>query len=249
MRLSLVIITRDEEAAVARCIASVPFADEVVVLDSGSRDRTVALARELGARVLESEGSWPGFGPQKNRALALARGEWVLSLDADEWLSPTLASIIEATLGAPGEASAYTFERRSSFCGRVMAHSGWAPDPVTRLFRRGQASFSDDLVHERLLVQGAVRRLPGLLMHESFTSLEEVLEKVNAYSTAGARMLQSRGRRVSLRQAVRHGVWAFVRAYLLKGGFRDGREGFMLAVSNAEGTYYRYLKAYLATRP
>jgi hypothetical protein len=126
-----------------------------------------------------------------------------------------------------------------------MRHSGWWPDPVLRLFRRGRARFSDDLVHERLIVDGTVGELSSLLMHESFVGLEEVLDKVNRYSSAGAQMMVADGRAGSLTSAVAHGAWTFVRTYVLKAGFMDGREGFMLAVSNAEGVYYRYLKAWL----
>ena len=125
-----------------------------------------------------------------------------------------------------------------------MRHSGWWPDSVLRLFRRGRARFSNDLVHERLIVDGTVGELSSLLMHESFVGLEEVLDKVNRYSSAGAQMMVVDGRAGSLTSAVAHGVWTFVRTYVLKAGFMDGREGFMLAVSNAEGVYYRYLKAW-----
>lgn len=247
--LSLVIITRDEAASIARCIGSVPCADEVVVLDSGSTDGTPEIARALGARVTVADGPWPGFGVQKNRALDLAQGDWVLALDADEWLSAELARAIGAAVGEQAPFSAYALARSSSFCGRTMRHSGWWPDPVVRLFRRDRARFSEDLVHERLLVQGPVGRLDGLLHHESFTDLGEVVDKMNAYSSAGARMLRSRGRRGGLRRALWHGAWAFLRTYVLRAGFLDGREGFVLALANAEGTYYRYLKAALGPLP
>ena len=129
-----------------------------------------------------------------------------------------------------------------------MRHSGWWPDPVVRLFRRGRARFSDDLVHERLIVDGTVGELSHPLMHESFTSLEEVLHKVDRYSSAGAQMMVARGRKSSVASAVLHGWWTFVRTYILKAGFLDGAEGFILAVSNAQGVYYRYLKAWLMGR-
>jgi glycosyltransferase involved in cell wall biosynthesis len=245
--LSVIVITRNEVARLRRCLDSASFADEVVVVDNGSTDGTVELARALGARVVETT-DWPGFGAQKNRALDEARGQWVLSLDADEWLGDELALSVQAALSgdaAPAGVAAYRFARLSSFCGQWMHHSGWYPDAVTRLFRRGSARFSDDLVHERLIVDGEVARLSGDLLHESMPTLTMALDKLNRYSDGRARDLAARGRRGGLARAVGHGLWAFVRTYLLKRGFLDGRLGFVLAVYNAETSYYRYLKIWL----
>ena len=202
------------------------------------------ICSQLGAKV-HMTADWPGFGPQKNRAVSLTTGDWVLSIDADEWVTPELRTEICARVANPGSHVAFRMPRASSFCGRVMRHSGWWPDPVLRLFARARARFSDDLVHERLIVDGSVGALNHPLMHESFTGLDEVVRKMNQYSSAGAHMMVADGRRGSLARAVAHGVWAFVRTYFLQAGFRDGREGFILAVSNAEGVYYRYLKAWL----
>ena len=247
MKLSVVVITKDEESAIGRCLDSVRWADEIVVLDSGSTDRTVEIAREHGARV-EVSADWPGFGPQKNRALALAGGEWVLSLDADEWVPEDLAAEIRAAIAAPDGHAGFELSRSSSFCGREMRHSGWWPDHILRLFRRDAARFSEDIVHERVLLDGRVGRLTRPLRHESFVSLHEVVDKMNRCSTAGAQMRVMRGKGGSVGAAVARGLWAFVRTYVLRAGFLDGREGFVLAVANAEGTYYRYLKAWLARR-
>ena len=244
MTLSVVIITRNEAAVIARCLESVAWADELIVLDAGSADETARLAGECGAKVHVAP-DWPGFGPQKNRALELAAGDWVLSLDADEWVTPELRAEIERALATPGPHAAFRMPRLSSYCGRFMRHSGWWPDHVTRLFRRGQARFSDDLVHERLIVSGAVGTLGEPLLHEAIRDLDEALAKMNAYSTAGALMQLERGRKASLAGAVWHGIWTFFRTYVLRAGFLDGREGFLLAVSNAEGAYYRYLKLML----
>lgn len=247
MTVSAVIITRNEEAMLADCLQSVAFADEIVVVDSLSSDRTVEIARAHGARVLETT-DWPGFGPQKNRAIELATGDWILSIDADERVTPELASEIRAAVQSADAVAGYQLSRLSRYCGRYMRHSGWFPDHIIRLFRRGRARFSDDLVHERVIVDGAVGRLNGLLLHESFGSLEQVLDKVNRYSSLSARQMAAAGKRGSLVGAVLHGLGAFVRTYLLKAGFLDGREGFMLAVSNAEGAYYKYLKLWLIQR-
>ena len=154
MGLSVILIAKDEEACIARALRSVDWADEIVVVDSGSTDRTVDIAREHGAKVTVTA-DWPGFGPQKNRALDLATGDWVLSLDADEWLTAESAEEIRRVVAAAeASAAAYRMPRRSSFCGRFMRHSGWWPDYVVRLFRRGRARFSDDSVHERVIVDG-----------------------------------------------------------------------------------------------
>jgi glycosyltransferase involved in cell wall biosynthesis len=241
MKISVIVITKDEEANIERCLSSVSWADEIVVVDSQSSDRTVEIARAYGARVIETT-NWPGFGPQKNRALAQAGGEWVLSLDADESVTLELREEIMAIVSGGAEFDAYAIPRLSSYCGQFMRHGGWWPDYVTRLFRRGKARFSDDLVHEKLIVGGRTGRLKNHLVHFAFEDFEEVLRKMDQYSTASARMLYARGRTGSLSKAVFHAFWTFFRTYVLRAGFLDGSHGFMLAVSNAEGTYYRYAK-------
>lgn len=244
LRLSVIVITKNEEPRIRRCLESVAWADEIVVVDSGSQDGTVAICRELGANVRVT-GDWPGFGPQKNRALDIATGDWILSMDADEWVTEELRDELQAAVRDAGSQVAFRLPRLSSYCGRSMRHSGWWPDYVTRLFKRGHARFSDDLVHERLQVDGSIGTLKQPLRHETIRSLEQVLEKVNAYSSYGAENMWRSGRRGSLGSALWHGGWAFFRTYVLRAGFLDGREGFMLAVSNAEGTYYRYVKLML----
>jgi glycosyltransferase involved in cell wall biosynthesis len=239
------VITRNEEANIGPCLDALAFCDERIVVDAGSTDRTIALAREKGARVETHD--WQGFGAQKNFALSLAQGDWVLSVDADERVSPALAREIERAL-VEGRADGYEIPRLSSFVGRQMRHSGWFPDYVLRLFRRGKARFSDDLVHERVICDGPVARLTEQLAHDSVTRLEQAISRVDRYSTAGAEMLVASGRRVSFAQGITHGVWSFFRAYVLRLGFLDGHAGFLLAVANAEGTYYRYMKAWLAQR-
>ena len=243
MTLSVIIITKNEELNIRACLESVVWADEIIVVDSGSSDNTVGICKELGTQVHVMD--WPGYGPQKNRALKLATGDWVLSLDADERVSSVLRSEIQSAIANPGEAAAFRIPRSSSYCGRIMRHSGWWPDYVTRLFKRGPACFSDDLVHEHLIVEGKTATLKQPLLHEAFRDLEKVLQKLNGYSSTGAVMLLQRGRKATLASAVGHGLWTFIRTYFLHAGFLDGREGFMLAVSNAEGAYYRYLKAML----
>ena len=165
----------------------------------------------------------------------------MLSLDADERVTPELQKEILQVIKGNAKAS-YRMPRSSSYCGQFIRHSGWSPDYVTRLFRRDHAKFSNDLVHERLISEEATLTLISPLLHISYINLEEVLDKVNRYSTAGATMSFSRGKTATLGTAIRHGVWAFIRTYFIRLGFLDGKMGFILAVSNAETTYYRYLK-------
>jgi glycosyltransferase involved in cell wall biosynthesis len=234
--LSAIVITRNEEANIAGCLASLAFCGEIVVVDNASA---------AGATVHHTP-DWPGFGAQKNRALALATRPWVLSVDADERVSEGLREEILAVVraAAPG-ADAWDMPRSSSFCGQFMRHSGWYPDRVLRLFRRGTARFSDDLVHERVVAAGRVGHLRHDLLHATYPDLETMLQKMDRYSSAGAERMRAQGKRSSLLRAVLHGWWAFVRTYFLQLGFLDGRMGFVLALSNAEGTYYRYLKLWL----
>lgn len=245
-RVSVAVITRNEHRNILDCLRSVAWADEIVVVDQASDDGTADAAREEGARVIVSA-DWHGFGHQKNLAVAACRGDWILSLDADERVPKALAQEIAETILHASE-DAFEVPRRSSYCGRFMKHGGWANDHVVRLFRRGSGRFSPDRVHERLIVSGAVGRLKNHLLHYSFRNPEDVVDKMNRYSTEGALMLVQRGARPSIITALAHGAAAFLQTYILKLGFLDGSHGIMLAISNAEGSYYRYVKAMLAVR-
>jgi len=246
MTLSVVLITKNEAPVIGRCLESVAWADEIVVVDSGSTDRTREICLGAGAKVHLAD--WPGPGPQRNRAIDLSSGDWVLALDADEWVSGELRVEIEATMRASGGPEVFRMPRRSSYCGRAMRHGGWWPDYVSRFFRRGHARFGGGIVHDHLIAPGPLGTLKNPLLHEAFTDLEEVLHKVNSYSSWGAQTLHERGTQGGLGKALGHGSWAFLRTYILRAGFLDGREGFMLAVSNAEGAYYKYLKLMLLAR-
>jgi glycosyltransferase involved in cell wall biosynthesis len=248
--LSVIVITHNERDNIFACLQSVSFADEWIVVDSGSADGTVDIARGFGARVVHTV-AWPGFGPQKNRALAEATGDWVLSIDADERVDEELAREIRAviTQEADDVGAGYEVSRLSRFCGQWMRHGDWYPDRVLRLFRRGRGRFSDDLVHERLIVDGPVRRLAGHLLHDSMPTLDDALDKLNRYSAGRARDRVREGRRGGLLSALGHGLWAFLRCYVFRCGFLDGRLGLVLALYQAESTYYRYLKMWLLAAP
>jgi glycosyltransferase involved in cell wall biosynthesis len=243
--LSAIVITRNEAGNIADCLDSLAFCDERIVVDCGSTDDTVALARAKGANVVHHD--WEGFGAQKNYALSLAKGDWVLSLDADERVTPQLAAAIEGAIADAG-ADGYEFPRLSSFCGRPLRHSGWHPDYVLRLFRRGRARFTDVIVHERVVCNGPVARLSAPLIHHPVLKLEDAISRIDRYSTASAQAIVASGRRVSFMTGIGHGIGSFLRAYVLRLGFLDGAEGFLLAVANAEGSYYRYMKAWLERR-
>lgn len=241
--LTAIVIAKNESHCIARCLESLAWVDELIVFDSGSTDDTVSVCRQFTKHVYETD--WPGFGPQKNRALQRATGDWVFSLDADEWVTPELRDEIQRIVAVPGEQAGFRVPRLSSFCGRDMRHSGWWPDYVVRLFRRERGRFSDDIVHERVIIDGKIGTLSNPIRHETFVSLEDLIGKMDSYSTLSARRMYEQGRRVSLGVAVIKSLWAFFRTYVLRLGFLDGREGFMLAVSSAEGTYYRYAKCLL----
>ncbi|WP_459614806.1 glycosyltransferase family 2 protein [Bordetella sp. 2513F-2] len=241
MTLSVILITKNEAAHILGCLESVAFADEFIVVDSGSTDNTVALARGFGARV-EVTADWPGFGPQKNRALDLATCDWVLSIDADERVTPELAREIQAVMAAP-TAAAYEIPRLSNFCGRFIRHSGWWPDPVLRLFRRGTARFTDAAVHERVVPEpGPVGRLQAHFLHYPYDDLDSLVAKINRYSSDAAAMMHARGKRTGVFGALGHAFWTFVRIYLLRRGFLDGRHGLVLAVTASAGSFFRYAK-------
>ena len=246
--LSVTVITHNEGRNIADCLESVRFADQVVVVDSGSTDDTLALARARGAEVYV-ETDWPGFGPQKNRALDRARGEWVLSLDADERVTPALRQEILEQLGRvrPGESVAFEIPRLTQFCGVWIRHCGWTPDRVLRLFPRGQARFSSDLVHESLQLsqpQTRVLRLKSPLLHHSYPTSEHYWRKLERYSRDWARQRHAQGRRTTISRAALSGVVAFVRSYVFRLGFLDGPMGFAVCTMQAQAAFGKYFELY-----
>jgi glycosyltransferase involved in cell wall biosynthesis len=238
-RLSLIVIARNEEASIARCLRSAAFADEMVVVDNGSSDKTVEIARALGARVIETA-DWPGFGPQKNRALDAATGDWVLSLDADEWVGPPLAAAIKEAIAKPDVADGYEMPRRSRFCGRVVRHCGWWPDRVTRLWKRGRGRFADVTVHERLIVDGRIARLNEPIEHDAIADLADARDKARRYAAAAAAQLAAQGKRSGRAKAALRALGAFLRTYVWRLGFLDGVTGWRVARYNADYTFRKW---------
>jgi len=242
LTLTVVIITKNEALNLPRALASIAFADEVVIFDSGSTDGTQTIARKYGARVFETL-DWPGYGTQKNRAIEKATGEWILSLDADEWVEQDLREQIQQIVGG-GETHAksvvaYRFPRRSIFIDRTIRFGDWRRDKVTRLFRNGRAKFSEDEVHERLVVDGQVSNLRGHLGHHTVKSIEDSLEKMFKYNKLAANKIASENRG-GVTKGVLKGIFSLLRALILRAGFLDGKRGIQLAWFNAYGTFLRY---------
>lgn len=244
--LTVVIVAKNEERNIAECIASASFADEVLVLDSRSSDSTVRLAQAAGARVVETD--WPGYGPQVARGFSLASSAWVLSLDADERIDTRLRDEIGEAIRS-GRHDGYRIPRLSEFCGRFIHHGGWRPDYTLRLGRREKSGFTDHFLHAHMTVDGSIGELASSLVHYSYPNLHDVLEKLDRYSSGHARDLHDAGKRGSLTKALAHGLGAFIRTYVLRLGILDGRHGLMLAIYNAEYTYYKYLKLMFLQSP
>ena len=235
--LSVIIITKNEGLNIRACLESVAWADEIIVVDSGSTDDTVAICREFTPRIYIHD--WPGFGAQKNRALDYAGKNWVLSLDADERVTPELRMQLMQAMEEAGEEGFY-LPRLSQFCGRFIRHSGWYPDYVLRLFKRGKGRFSPDLVHESVILQGSAGKLSSPLLHYSYMNEADVNRKVEQYATAAALQMFNNGKATSgVGASVRAG-WAFLRTYCLRLGFLDGMAGFNIARMNARTTYRKY---------
>jgi glycosyltransferase involved in cell wall biosynthesis len=255
--ISVVLITRNEAARIRRCLQSVRWAEEIVVVDQHSTDGTAAICRELGARVIERDMT-AGFGEQKNFAIAQASHPWVLSLDADEEVTPALREAIEAAVREPDDHVGFRIPRLTSYLGRFIRHCGWYPSPVLRLFRRGQGRFTDALVHEEVVCDGPVGDLGEDLLHHSYESLSDHVRKLLVYTAYDARMLQRRGSQLGLRRRVSWLVLkppaVFVRKFILQRGYREGWHGFLLSAMAAlvvlvNGVRFAELTGHLGAPP
>lgn len=241
-RLSAILITRNEEGQLADCLATLDFCDEIIVVDNGSTDRTLSIASEFKCQVIQTQ-DWPGFGPQKQRALDQASGEWVLSIDADERVTPELRQEILSTLQAP-TADGYFIKRRSKFLGRWMRFGGWYPDYVLRLAKREVAHFDPVPVHEKLIVNGQLGRMKSDFLHYSYSDISDVLEKQRRYALLSSQKIRARsGNQISVIAASFRSLWAFFRLYVLQLGLLDGRQGFISAVFKAQEVFWKYVAA------
>ena len=245
MKISATIITLNEERHIGDALASLAWADEIVVVDSGSTDRTVEIARGYTDRVVETD--WPGYAAQKNRAAAEAANDWILSLDADERVTPELERSIAGVSERGPEAAGYRVARRAWYVDRWVRHGGWYPDWQVRLYDRRQARFEGDFVHESVRVDRP-GTLDGDLLHYTVESLADHHGRLDRYTTLAARALAARGRRFSPARAVLQPPVTFLQTYLLKQGFRDGAAGLAIAGFAAYYVFLRQVKLWELTR-
>jgi len=239
-RLSIVLMVKNEAANLPRALHSADFADEIVVADTGSTDNTVKIAEKSGAKIVHC--TWRGFGPTKAEALAHASGEWVLSLDADEELTPDLAAQIQQVIADPyNRYAAFRLSRQANFLGRWIKHSGWYPDYVLRLYRNGQAKVTEDAVHERIVTSGEAGTLPGILRHHTDPTIDHYLGKMQLYARLSAEDLHCKGRRFRWTDLLVRPPVMFLKTYVIKCGFLDGWQGLALAFFSSVHVFTKYV--------
>lgn len=248
LRLSVVMIAKNAADLLPDCLASVAFADEVVVLDSGSGDDTVELARNLGAKVFVDT-DWQGYGIQRQRAQSFATGDWILMIDTDERITPELQQAIRFVLDVPTPGAVYSIPRRNYFLGRFMRHSGWYPDRVTRLYARNDYQYNASRVHESLKCKYAqVIPLQGDLLHLTCRDFSSFQRKQLDYATAWAQERHQMGKQTSLAGIFGHTLGALLKTLLLRGGVLDGKQGWLLAMVNAQYTFNKYTELWALNR-
>lgn len=248
MSIAAVLIVKNEQDHLPACLETLDWVDEIVVVDAGSSDGTREIAREFTDKVALEE-DWQGFGVQRQRAEALVESDWILMVDADERVTPALRESLRAAV-AQDSPAIYTLPRLSWCFGGFIRHSGWYPDRVARLYPRGRAGYNDALVHEKLEnpEELPVRPLEGDLLHYTYRDLRHYLEKSAHYAQAWAEQRAARGKRGSLAAGIGHGIGCFLRMYLLKAGFLDGRQGLLLALLSAHSTFAKYADLWVRTR-
>lgn len=239
--LSAVLIVKNEQNSLAACLDTLSWADEIVIVDAGSTDATLQVAKKFTDKIF-SEPDWQGYGIQRRRAQAYASGDWIIMIDADEHVTPELQAAIRHAVQENNQQNVYALPRLSWVFGRFIRHSGWYPDYVIRLYPRHKAQYGEEKVHEKLHFDAAmqVRKLRGDLLHYTYRDLEHYLVKSAAYAAAWAEQRQARGRRASLLQGFWHGLACFLRMYVFRLGFLDGRQGLLLAVLSAHSTFVKY---------
>ncbi|MBI9091604.1 MAG: glycosyltransferase family 2 protein [Desulfobacterium sp.] len=244
-KISVYIIAYNEEDKIGAAVKSVQWADEIVVADSASTDRTAEIAQSLGARVVQIP--FKGFGMLRNDAMAACTHDWIFSLDSDERCTPEAEEEIKRTVALEDPMDAYYVPRKNFFLGRWIKHSGFYPDyRQPQLFKKGTLTFLDDPVHERFEVNSSkpVGYFTSDIIQIPYKNLGEILAKANRYSTLGAEKLDQAGVEPSMTKAVTHGIWAFIQHFILRRGVLDGWPGFVIALGNFEGTFYKYAKLY-----
>lgn len=234
--ISICVLTKNEAHNIESCLNSVSWADEIIIIDSESTDNTVELCKKFTDKIVVTP--WQGCGPQRQQIFAMATCDWVLLLDADERVTPELALEIQHII-QHGSCNGYEIPFNSYYCGKHIKFGDWLNEKHLRLLKRSQSTIIPRLVHFGVKVAGKIGKLRGRINHYSFPNINTVINKMHSYSSAGAMHYFQQGRTTSFGSAVGHGIFAFLRGYILRLGFLDGRHGFMLAVSNAEGSYYK----------
>ena len=234
------VITRNEQDNISRCLNSLRWVDDIIVVDSGSTDNTLDICRSFNCRVFSIE--WRGFGLTKQFAVNQAKTSWILSIDADEQVSHDLRQQILKVMNEPAEFNGYRIQRVSSYLGSLIRYSGWQNDRPLRLFNRNYGQFNEKPVHESVQLHGKSGLLTAPLYHYPYPDVYSHIEKMNRYSELGAKELKKKGRKSTPLGAVLHGAGKFIKMYILKSGFRDGKAGFVLAQNSAFGVYLKYLK-------
>jgi glycosyltransferase involved in cell wall biosynthesis len=237
--LSVAVITKDEEKNLPACLEGVSFADDIVVVDSGSEDGTVRIAREFGCRVFVEQ--WKGYGPQKNSAVAKCRHPWVLVLDADERVPLSTRDEITLTLRGEPDAAAFRVKRKNFLHGKWLKHSGYWPDRQIRLVHKDRGSF-ENVIHEKWVTSGIVRDLDGYIEHYAFDGYSDMLKTLDDYSTVIAAELHASGKRARALSPTVHGIGMFFKIYLIERGFLDGMDGLVTALAKAGGSFFKYAK-------
>ena len=238
--LSVAIITKNEAKNIFDCLQSVAFAKQIVIVDSGSDDETIKIAKAFGCNIYTNP--WNGFGAQKQVAIDYCEEEWILLLDADERVSPEMAEQIKDIVSGTGNADGYSFPRKNFFCGRWIKHAGWWPDRVVRLFKRGYGQMSNATVHEAIVVRGVVENLACPIEHYTESSLSGIIQKIDRYSSLSANEAYMQGKRSSIICAVLRAVIAFFHNYILRAGLLDGTPGLIIATTDAINKFFKYAK-------
>ena len=238
IKISAVVITKNEADNIADCLESLSWVDEIVIVDSGSTDETVAIAKQYTQKVYVE--TWRGQGAQKNRAIELAAGPWILSIDADERIPARLAADIRQAIAGNPEC-AFSVRRKNMYQGQWIRHCGWWPDWVVRVFKKNRAHFSDHIIHESIQTTLPVKKMSHAIVHHSFKSPQDFMHRAAWYAHHKALEMHRNGRRASAWTAVSHACYAFVHTYIIRLGFLDGAAGMLISISNFIGVYYRYM--------
>lgn len=240
LKISVAIITKNEEKRLPDCLNSVSFADEIVVVDSGSTDKTIQIAESFGCRVYVEE--WKGFGNQKNSAIQKCTNDWVLALDADERVPPLTRDSIADVLKSPSE-SAYSFKMKHFIDNRWLKHGGHWPDWHIRLINKNKGAFCGE-IHEKWITKEGYGKIDAYIEHYGFSNYSDMLRNVNDYSSIAAKELFEKGKRVNMLTPIIHGIAMFLKTYIFQKGILDGFDGLIMAVAKANGSFFKYAKLY-----